>query len=288
MCLCALIFSTQIVQAHSLWVSLFESHTHEPGHVLSILGWGHTSPIDDLLSSDTASVSIKEYSLITPTGKKVSLFAPNSSTETKASYPYADILTGDLGLRKIALKKDSQQGTYQVIATSKVGFFTSYKDTNGKQRMATKPIDQLKNVSEIIESFRYTMNAKGFYSIGKWTKPKPVGFDLEIIPTCDMSRVRQGDIVSFDVSFMGTPVNTDSNTIHYMTLTSDTFGGPDGFFLSAYIMNGKTRFRIPSVGHWVANVYISQKTSTKGPLSKLAKKCKTIYSCATVSFTVNP
>ncbi|WP_415717909.1 DUF4198 domain-containing protein [Maridesulfovibrio sp.] len=287
-CLCALVLPAHAAHAHSLWVNLFESNLHEPGHVLTSIGWGHFSPIDDLLSSPTASVNIDRYYLTAPDGTEVKLPIPKSSVKTATETPYADIVTGDIGVRKIVLKKDSPQGTYQVSATSKVGFFTRYKDKTGKMRMAAKPMDQIKDAGEVLESLRYSMNAKAFYSIGKWTKPKPSGFDLEIIPERSLSNVRKGEMVSFDVSFMGKPVNTDSNTINYMTLTSDTFGGPDGFFLSAYIMNGKAEFRIPTAGHWVANVYIVQDTSPKGPLSELAKKCGKVFSCATVSFTAKP
>lgn len=288
LCLCTLVLPAHAAHAHSLWVNLFESHMHEPGHVLSTIGWGHFAPIDDLLSSPTASVNIAKYYLTAPDGTEVQLPLPKSSVETNAKTLYADIITGDIGLTKIAQKKESPHGTYQVAASSKVGFFTRYKDKNGKMRMAAKPMDQVKDAKEVLESFRYSLNAKAFYSIGKWTKPKPAGFDLEIIPECDLSNVHKNDIVSFDVSFMGKPVNTNSNTINYMTLTSDTFGGPDGYFLSAYIMNGKANFRIPTAGHWVANVYIAQETSSKGALSKLAKKCGKVFSCATVSFTSNP
>lgn len=120
--------------------------------------------------------------------------------------------------------------------------------------MTTKPMDPLKDVGEVRESFSYTMNTKGFHSIGNWTKPKPAGFDLEIIPDCNLPHVRKDELVFFDVSFMGKPVNIDHNTTNYMTLTSDTFGGHDGFFYSGYIMNGKASLRIRSTGHWVANI----------------------------------
>lgn len=30
--------------AHTLWVNLYESHAHPPGHVLATIGWGHALP----------------------------------------------------------------------------------------------------------------------------------------------------------------------------------------------------------------------------------------------------
>lgn len=275
-------------QAHSLWVTLFESHTHEPGHIISVIGWGHTAPFDDLLASPNGSASIEDYYVMAPDGKKFPLGVPTSEATLEKHDPYTHITRSDGGIRKIDILKDSPEGTYQVVAKNKEGFFTRYINTNGKMRMAPKPIDQLKNVKEVLESAKFTMVGKSYYAVGKWSTPKKLGTELEIIPTCDLSNVHPGDMVTFDVFFMGKPVTTDSNAINYMTLTSDTFGGPDGFFLSSYIMNGKAQFRIPENGHWVANVYITQDVKKDGPLAKLAKQCSKVFSGATVSFTTNP
>lgn len=286
--LIAVFMTVPKAQAHSFWINLFESKTHAPGHVISALGWGHTPPLDDLTTSPDGSVTLDTYELVTPDGKHIALGLPQTEIKTDTHASYANVITGDAGIKKIALLPDSKPGVYQVTAASKPGFFTRYKDSNGKMRMAAKPLDNLKDVKQVFESFRYTMNAKSFYAISEWKRPAALGYDLEIIPETDLSSVRAGDMVEFSVSFMGKPVNTDSNAINYMTLMSDTFGTPDGFFLSAYIMDGKVRFRIPTAGHWVANVYLPQDVTEKGPLKKYAKKCRKNFSAATVSFTVSP
>lgn len=274
--------------AHSLWVTLFESHTHKPGHIISSIGWGHTPPLDDLLTSTNGSASIEEYYVMTPDGKKLSLGVPTSKSSVEKHAPYTHITSSDIGIRKIEILEKSPEGTYQVIAKNKEGFFTRYINAKGKMRMAPKPIDKLTDVKEVLESVKFTMTGKSFYTVGKWSPPKEIGTELEIIPTCDLSNVHPGDMVTFNISFMGKPVTTDSNAINYMTLTSDTFGGPDGFFLSSYIMNGKAQFRIPSSGHWVANVYIAQDVDKNASLAKFAKQCSKIFSGATISFTTNP
>ena len=51
--LASIIFSTQAM-AHTLWINLYESFAHPPGHAIVSLGWGHTVPMDDLLNSKTA------------------------------------------------------------------------------------------------------------------------------------------------------------------------------------------------------------------------------------------
>lgn len=274
--------------AHSLWITLFESHTHKPGHIISSIGWGHTPPLDDLLTSPNGSASIEEYYVMTPDGKKFSLGVPTSESSVEKHAPYTHIATSDIGVRKVEILPESPEGTYQVVAKNKEGFFTRYINTKGKMRMAPKPINELKDVKEVLESVKFTMSGKSFYTVGKWSTPNKIGTELEIIPTCDLSTVHPGDMVTFNVSFMGKPVTTDSNAINYMTLTSDTFGGPDGFFLSSYIMNGKAQFRIPSNGHWVANVYIAQDVDKNASLTKLAKQCSKVFSGATISFTSTP
>ncbi|HAS89584.1 MAG TPA: DUF4198 domain-containing protein [Desulfovibrio sp.] len=286
--LIAIFMAAPKAQAHSFWINLFESKAHTPGHVISALGWGHTPPLDDLTTSPDGSVTLDTYELVTPDEKHIALGLPQTETKIDSHASYANVITGDAGIKKIALLPDSKPGVYQVTASSKAGFFTRYKDSKGKMRMAAKPLDKLKGVEQVFESFRYTMNAKSFYAIGEWQRPAALGYDLEIIPETDLSTVRAGEIVEFSVSFMNKPVSTDSNAINYMTLMSDTFGTPDGFFLSAYIMDGKARFRIPTAGHWVANVYLPQEVTATGPLKKYAGKCRKNFSAATVSFTVMP
>lgn len=275
-------------QAHSLWVTLFESHTHQPGHVISALGWGHTAPIDDLLTSPNGSASLEEYYVMSPDGKKFSLGVPTQEKKLDKHEPYTHISDSDAGIRKIDILKESPEGTYQVVAKNKEGFFTRYINTKGKMRMSPKPVNALEDVKDVIEGVKFTMVGKSFYKVGTWTTPKKLGTELEIIPTCDLTNVHAGDMVTFDIFFMDKPVTTDSNAINYMTLTSDTFGGPDGFFLSSYIMNGKAQFRIPQNGHWVANVYIAQDVAKNASLKKFEKQCSKVFSGATVSFTANP
>ncbi|WP_421901370.1 DUF4198 domain-containing protein [Maridesulfovibrio sp.] len=286
--LIAVFMTAPKAQAHSFWVNLFESKTHAPGHVISALGWGHTPPLDDLISSTEGSVNLETYELVTPDGKRISLGLPQTETRTDKHASYANIISGDAGIKKISRLPDSKAGVYQVCATCKPGFFTRYKDNKGKMRMAPKPLDELKDVEQVFESFRFSMNAKSFYAVEKWQRPTAMGYDLEIIPETDLSSMQTGEIVEFSVSFMGKPVTTNSNGINYMTLMSDTFGTPDGFFLSAYIMDGKAQFRIPTAGHWVANVLLPQEVTTKGTMKKYATKCRKNFSAASVSFTVKP
>ena len=92
----------------------------------------------------------------------------------------------------------------------------------------------------------------------------------------------------FDVSFMGKPFSCTNGNIEYMTATSNSFGGSDNFFLSAYIMNGKAQFRMPAAGQWVVNVFVRQEVTPESDLKHLAGKCTTVWYSGTISFNVKP
>lgn len=195
---------------------------------------------------------------------------------------------GDLGIRKLGLTDKTKPGTYQVAVTSKDNFFTVYLDKKGKQKMVTKPLDQVKGVGKILTSIKYKSFAKAFFAVKKWTDPKPLGFALEIMPMTDLSDVHVGDVVPFQITFMGKPFSCGPGGIEYITATSNSFGGPDGFFLAAYIMNGKAQFRMPAAGQWVANIYVRQDVTPESNLKDLVGKCTMVYYAGTISFNVKP
>jgi uncharacterized GH25 family protein len=131
---------------------------------------------------------------------------------------------GDMGIRKLSLTDKTKPGTYQVAVTSKDNFFTMYLDKKGKQKMVTKPLDEVKGVEKVLFSVKYKSFAKAFTAVKKWTDPKPLGFDLELMPLTDLSNVHVGNMVHFDVSFMGKPLSVKGDRIESMTATSNTFG----------------------------------------------------------------
>jgi len=275
--------------AHTLWINLYESFAHPPGHAMVSLGWGHAVPMDDLLTSKAGSLQLATFDLIDPDLKRIALPMPVLKMEDVIKTS-SDMTAqcGDLGIRKLGLTDKTKPGTYQVAVTSKDNFFTMYLDKKGKQKMVTKPMDQVKGVGKILTSIKYKSFAKAFLTVKKWTDPKPLGFDLEIMPMTDLSNIHVGDVVPFQISFMGKPFSCGPGGIEYITATSNSFGGPDGFFLSAYIMNGKAQFRMPAAGQWVVNVYVKQNVTPESDLKELVGKCTTVYYAGTISFNVKP
>jgi uncharacterized GH25 family protein len=195
---------------------------------------------------------------------------------------------GDMGIRKLSLTDKTKPGTYQVVAASKESYFTMYLDKKGKRKMGMKPLDEVRGAHKVLFSVKYKSFAKAFFAVKNWTDPKPLGFDLEIMPMTDLSNVHVGDVVPFQISLMGKPFSMGADTIEYMTAHSNSFGGPDGFFLSAYILNGNAKFRMPAAGQWVVNVYVRQEVTPESDLKELVGKCTTVYYAGTISFNVKP
>jgi len=111
----ATFLSLSSLSAHQFWINSFESFTHKPGHATVSLGWGHTLPIDDILNSPNGKVIVQDFTITTPNGKKIDLDFPKSKNvdPSKVSEDF-DIFKSEIGLQKIALKKDSQKGVYKI------------------------------------------------------------------------------------------------------------------------------------------------------------------------------
>jgi len=273
------------VSAHSLWVNINESFAHPPGHVITSLGWGHAMPLDDFLGN----IEIEKYCLVGPDNAISQMGLPVIKQEAStASKSGMAIVPGDLGLRKISLTDKAMPGTYQVAAESKATYFTGYVDAKGKNRMVPKPMDEITGAKSVNFSMRYKAVAKSYFSVKKWTPPKPLGQDLEIMPETDITRVRAGDLVKFTITLNGSPVTCDMKGINYLHMTSNTFGGPDDYMLTAYIMNGKAQIRVPSPGAWRAWVTVEKKVTKENELKALAEKCQSVNYAASVSLTVKP
>eukprot|EP00831_Metopus_contortus_P005104 TRINITY_DN11915_c0_g2_i2.p1 TRINITY_DN11915_c0_g2~~TRINITY_DN11915_c0_g2_i2.p1 ORF type:complete len:604 (-),score=66.79 TRINITY_DN11915_c0_g2_i2:58-1842(-) len=287
--LAAMMLWAGTASAHMFWVNLTESRSHLPGHVLASLGFGHTLPLDDFLVGAHGAVKIGKYQLVSPDMKMQALGLPDTTNYPSEESPLkVSVTKGDLGLRKVTLSEEMKKGTYQVVAESEPIFFTQYTDKDNKERMAPKSMDRIKDISKVLLSIKYQAYAKTFFSVGEWSPPKPMGYDLEILPLTDLSDVHVGDLVDFMVTFRGKPVNSDGEKIHYLTAMSNTFGGPDGFCLGDMLIDGKATYRMPAAGQWMVNIFYSQEVANNPALADLKDKCGIVHTAASVSFEVKP
>lgn len=282
----ALAFSTS-VSAHSVWINSFESHVHKPGHTMISLGWGHALPMDDILTSPNGRIAIERFELIDPNLKKTDLIKP----EFKLSKPELttgnfDLFAADLGTQKIALKKNSVEGVYQISAMSKPTFYTQFIDTKGNERLKLKPKNEVKDIKKVLMAVKYQAFAKSYLTVGKWTNPEPLGHGLEIIPRTDLSNLHIGDLVEMDVLFYGKPLDANAKSIDYITAHSSSFGQSDGFSLFSYIIKGKAQFRVQSSGQWMIGISHKEVVTKNGSLKDLYGKTDQVFHGASLTFNV--
>ncbi|WP_151951206.1 DUF4198 domain-containing protein [Aliarcobacter butzleri] len=275
------------LNAHSLWVNSFESFTHKPAHIIVGLGWGHLMPIDDILNSPNGRVIVEEFKITSPNGEIINLDIPSSEPKeaTKKAKDF-DVLSADLGFQKIALKENSQKGVYKIEAKSKPTFYTEYIDTKGNKRLKLTTMDKLDDIQKILMSVKYEAFAKSYLTIDKWEEQKATNKGLEMIPKTDLSNVKVGDLVEFEVLFEGKPLHLTASSMDYISANSNSFGQNDGFSLMSYIENGKAQFRVQSAGQWRVSCNHRDTVTKDGSFKDLFGKVEYVFNASTITFNV--
>jgi uncharacterized GH25 family protein len=251
------------------------------------LGWGHSLPMDDILTSPNGRIAIERFELLDPDLKKTDLLKP----EFKLSKPDLvtddfDIFAADLAVQKVAFKKDSAKGVYQFSAVSKPTFYTKFIDKKGNTRLKLKPKNEVKDIKKVLMAVKYQAFAKSYLTVGKWTNPKALGHGLEIIPRTDLSNLHVGDLVEVDVFFYDKPLSVTAKSMEYITAQGSSFGQSDGFSLFSYIMKGKAQFRVQSSGQWMITVNHKEDVTEDGNLKDLYGKTDQVYHGASLTFNV--
>ncbi len=283
----AIFLSVSSLYAHSLWVNSFESFTHKPGHTTVSLGWGHSLPVDDILNSPNGKVLIEDFSIINPSGEKLKLNIPKTE-DVKASKKNANLEVFDakIALQKIAFKKDSQKGVYTIQAKSKPTFYTNYIDKKDRQRLKLTTMDKIKDIKKVLMSVKYEAFAKSYVTLDKWSERKATNKGLEIIPKTNLSNVRVGDLVEFEVLFYGKPLNVSAKSMDYISASSNTFGQKDGYALMSYIVEGKAQIRVQSAGQWIVSCTHKDTVKKDGKLKDLYGKVNFVFNASSVTFNV--
>ncbi len=275
------------LSAHSLWINSFESFAHKPGHTTVGLGWGHTLPIDDILNSPKGKVIIEKFTITTPDGEVIKLHIPeNKTVDPTLETTNFDLYPADIGLQKIALKEDSKKGVYKIQAKSKPTFYTQYLDKKDRKRLKLKSKDELKDVKKVLMSVKYEAFANSYLTLGEWSAQKATNEGLEIIPKTDLSNVKVGDLVTFEVLFYGKPLSMSAKSKEFITAVSNSFGQNDGFSLLSYIKKGKAQIRVQSSGQWMVSCNHKGDVTKDGSLKALYGKADQVYHGASLTFNV--
>jgi len=281
--LLTLIFSASLAQAHTVWINAFESHAHGGHNAMVCLGWGHALPMDDILNSTNGRIAVERFEFWDPSLKKADLLKPEFKlAEPELSNGNFDLFAADLAAQKIAFKKSSALGVYQLGAVSRATFYTQYVDKKGKKRLKLKAKDEIKDIRTVLMAVKYQAFAKSYLTVGDWSTPKPLGHGLEIIPRTDLSNLHAGDLVEVDVLFNGEP----PKGMQYITAHSGSFGQSDGFSLFSKVKKGKAKFRVQSAGQWMISVSNKDDVTPDGPLKDLYGKADVVSQAASLTFNV--
>ncbi|WP_321414718.1 DUF4198 domain-containing protein [uncultured Desulfobacter sp.] len=159
-----------------------------------------------------------------------------------------------------------------------------YIDTKGRTRFALKPKNEIDDIQKILFSVQYQAFAKSYLTVGLWSMPQPTGHGLEITPLIDLSTVRVGDLVEFDVRCHGKPLSKGPNGVAYITAYSSSFGLSDKFALFSYISKGKAQFRVQSSGQWLVNVFHKAQMTKDGAMKEFGDKATSVGYGATLTF----
>ncbi|WP_418186495.1 DUF4198 domain-containing protein [Aliarcobacter lanthieri] len=275
------------LNAHSFWVNSFESFSHKPGHIIVGLAWGHSMPIDDILNSQNGRVIVDEFTITSPNGEIINLDIPSSEPKdaSKKSKNF-DVFSADMGFQKIALKENSQKGVYKIEAKSEATFYTQYIDKKGNTRLKLTTLDKIDDIKKVLMSVKFEAFAKSYLTIDKWEEQKATNKGLEIIPKTDLSNIKVGDLVEFEVLFEGKPLSVSASSIDFITANSNSFGQNDGFFLMSYIENGKAQFRVQSAGQWRVLCNHKDTVTKDGVLKDLFGKVEYVFNGASLTFNV--
>lgn len=271
------------LSAHSLWVNSFESLGGKRSSVTVSLGWGDKLPVSDSLSS----LRIEEFSVSSPNNEKTMLNIPQLKDKKPSIQATAfDVYDSDIALQKIILKGQSPKGVYTVSANTHPTIYTKYINTKDEKVSSRKTMDEIDDAKEILKSIKYQAFAKTYFNTGKWTEQQPINTKLEIIPKSDLSNVKVGDLVKFEVLFNGKALKKDTNGMKYIKAFSSTFGQRDKFFLMSYIINGQAQIRVQSKGQRIVSCNHKEKVTKDGKLKDMYKKVNSLSYGATITFQV--
>lgn len=286
--------------AHDFFVVATQSMTHPYGCATINIGWGHVLPLDDFLPAKR----IETYAIYDPDLRKLDfpfdssanndITYENKGRESK-NFPAATLQTGASFVQKVIFKENAPDGVYQVAGSLKKAYLTAWDDDKGKRHWNPKSLDKIKKEKKSIKNIEMSILfhnfAKSFITKGKWTQPKPVGHDLELIPLTDLSKVRVGDFVAFQVLLNGKPYDPKSIPPTKIFAYGEHYGlsedSPDHYYgLWSNIHEGVGKICLTAPGRWVAKVFVREPVTKDGPFKDVAGKALEVGYIATATFTV--
>lgn len=283
--------------ARKLWIHVTDAFSitetiHQPlYHATACLTFGHVLPIDDFAIPRMTGIMLKSFELYDPHMNVTPLSIPSMDTFSSRETDNGLIIErGDLAAHKVIFGEKAVPGAYQFAATSPEFFVTQYT-RDGKTVWDPRPMSDFGPEDNIEDSVKVLVNAKAIATNRQWSTPKPLGWPLEIIPATPLDHVLPGMPVTFEVLHMGKPFGCTQSEMEFLIAASNTYAGegggdPAGFFLSAYIMDGKARISFPTAGEWVISVFVNKPVIPGGCFDAYKEQCRKVFYSSNLTVNV--
>ncbi len=142
-------------------------------------------------------------------------------------------------------------GIWGLTAETTPGYYTFYKDKNGKERHAIKSIDQIKDrLGQVIKSYYSKQYAKTYVKCDTPTGPFPasLGLPLELVPKQNLFELKPGSTLELDVYMDGKPYTGQGTwDATYMGFSTQA---EDNFYPHTQVTGSRVSIPLPTPGRW--------------------------------------
>ncbi|WP_320045410.1 DUF4198 domain-containing protein [uncultured Desulfobacter sp.] len=223
------------VFGHTLYIQSSRYLASEGKSIPFFFCYGHFTPVADGIRGKKLN--------------KVQVIAPNGQAQT------VEIMDGK-GLHSHMVEYNAP-GIWGLTTETTPGYYTYYKDKNGKERHAIKSIDQIKNrLGQVIRSYYSKQYAKTYVRCDTPTEPFPanLGLPLELVPTQNLFDLKPGSTLALDVYLDGKPY-TGKGTwdATYMGFSTQA---EDNFYPHTQVEGSRVSIPLPNPGRWFIRYFI--------------------------------
>lgn len=237
--------------SHSLYIQSGR-YSVEKGKVSPMFFcYGHHFPVDD----GVRFKKLRHVKVISPEGDSLEIELRNERTLHSYEVKY------------------KTPGTYVLIAETNPGLFAMYTDKKGRSRHSLKPKHTwVENADTIKSSMRSSQWSKTYVTCEKGSEkfPANVGLLFELVPTRDISELKEGGQLELEVYLNGAPYTGEGTW-------DATYGGfsteaEDMFIPRIKLRGGKFTVPLEHGGRWFVRYFTKTDADPKNRSEYLTEK----------------
>lgn len=221
--------------AHSLYIQPTRFMADEGKSIPFFFCYGHFIPVADGLRGK----KLKTVQVIAPDGRVQTVEIMN----TKGLHSH--------------MVEYNVPGIWGLTAETTPGYYTFFRDKQGKERHAIKSIAKIKNrLGEVIKSYYSKQYAKTYVKCGTPTGPFPanLGLPLELVPEQDLFALKPGTTLNLGVYLDGKPYT--GKGIWDATYMGFSTQAEDNFYPHTESFGPRISIALPNPGRWFIRYFI--------------------------------